>query len=259
MRPAFVDSMNTCCQFCGGAGVLKSGEAVAISALREVHARASLGTAKTIQCKLPVDSANYLINSKRDDIIRLEKVFGIKVQVTGDVKLLPGQFSVETDAPKEPKKEIPREPHRKEAHKEPRKENNRGQRREPKNVPAPEPVPAVEVTEAAPDRDIPHDVVAGAVVGETQQEGLEAVVASPQDLERKKKSQRNRQRNRRRRKRGGQGAAAAAAGATDAPQAEGQEGQGEAVPAAPDNGDHRDNPAPAEERNEDREIPASDE
>jgi ribonuclease E len=229
MRPTFVDTMNTPCQFCGGAGILKSSEAVAISALRDIHAKASSGTAKIIQCKLPVESANYLMNSKRDDIMRLEKVFGINILVTGDLKLLPGQFSVETDAPKEARKEAPKE-NRREPQKEPRKDKRKAPVQEPAGEAALE--TAAETTEAQ----------------------VESGSAGPLALDRKKKSQRNRQRNRRRRKKSGKGERQTAA-ATDNPSSvntllEGRaEGQAETTPSVQDNSHHD---TQAETRQEDQ-------
>ncbi|MBZ0158100.1 MAG: Rne/Rng family ribonuclease [Alphaproteobacteria bacterium] len=144
LRTSYVDSMSTKCLVCGGAGTLRSDEMVAVSALREIHSKLSAGNVKGLICRLPVESANYLINSKRADILALEKAFGIAITVMGDTKLLPGQFALDVEAvkeaPKEPTKEV-----RKEAQQHPRKEQRKeAQRNTPKEPPKETPKEAQE-------------------------------------------------------------------------------------------------------------------
>ena len=101
MRPNYADSMSKKCPVCSGAGVTKSEETVAIAALRDIHTKAAKGNIKGITCRLPVESANYLINTRRDDLVSLEKDFGVRITVLGDTKLLPGQSSLEAEAPED--------------------------------------------------------------------------------------------------------------------------------------------------------------
>ncbi|MCC6347026.1 MAG: Rne/Rng family ribonuclease [Nitrospirales bacterium] len=138
LRPSYVDSMNTKCLVCGGAGILRSDEMVAVSALRELHSKLSAGGVKGLTCRLPVESANYLINTKRSDILALEKSFGIAIVVMGDTKLLPGQFALDVEGLKETQKEAPKEA-RKEAHRTPRKEHRKEAPKEPQTEAAQEP------------------------------------------------------------------------------------------------------------------------
>jgi len=97
MRTAYFDSINKKCPLCLGAGLFKSDEFIALSAMRDMHTKAALGGLKKINYRLPVDSANYLINAKRDDILALEKQFDLKINITADVNVLPGQYSVEVE------------------------------------------------------------------------------------------------------------------------------------------------------------------
>ncbi len=98
LRPTYVDSINRKCTTCSGSGIVKSDEIVAISALRSIHSRLSSGGVKSITCRLPVESSNYLMNMKRDDIIALEKAFDLKVTIVGDTKLLPGQYTLDVES-----------------------------------------------------------------------------------------------------------------------------------------------------------------
>ena len=95
LRSAYIDSMNAACTSCDGAGVVKSDMAVAISALREIHVRASAGVARSITCRMPVESANYLVNTKRGSIVAIEKSFHTTISVVADAKLACGQYSIE--------------------------------------------------------------------------------------------------------------------------------------------------------------------
>lgn len=97
LRPAYFESINRKCEICGGTGIVKSEEVVAISALRDIHTRASRGGIKNITCRLPIESANYLINTKRDEISTIEKEFDVKINIIADSNLLLGQFNIEVE------------------------------------------------------------------------------------------------------------------------------------------------------------------
>ncbi|HWR88826.1 MAG TPA: Rne/Rng family ribonuclease [Dissulfurispiraceae bacterium] len=97
LRPAYHESIHKKCEVCGGAGIVKSEDLVAISAIREIHGKASAGGLKAITCRLPIESVNYLFNTKRDEIDSLEKEFDLQIRVLGDGKMLPGQMSIETE------------------------------------------------------------------------------------------------------------------------------------------------------------------
>lgn len=95
LRSSYLDTMHTACTSCSGAGVVKSDVAVAISALREMHARAATGNVQSITCRIPIESANYLMNLKRGSIVEIEKSFKAAINIIADVKLCGGQYSIE--------------------------------------------------------------------------------------------------------------------------------------------------------------------
>ncbi|MBF0507152.1 MAG: Rne/Rng family ribonuclease [Nitrospirae bacterium] len=97
LRPAYIDTMHTPCASCGGAGIIRSDMAVAIAGLREIHTKASSGGVKSISCRLPVESANYLMNAKRDVIFGFERSFHVTINISGDVNLAAGQYSLEVE------------------------------------------------------------------------------------------------------------------------------------------------------------------
>ncbi|MGD1076224.1 MAG: Rne/Rng family ribonuclease, partial [Thermodesulfovibrionales bacterium] len=97
LRPAYFESINKKCRLCGGEGIVKTEESVAIAALRDIHTKGSMGGIKSITCHVPVESANYLMNRKRDEVSLLEEKLDIQITVLGDQNLLPGQVTIETE------------------------------------------------------------------------------------------------------------------------------------------------------------------
>jgi ribonuclease E len=97
MRTAYIESVNRKCEVCDGTGIVKTAEMVALSASRDIYARASQGGLKNITCRLPVESANYLINARRDEIAAVEKEFGVKVRILAEAKLV-GRYDITVES-----------------------------------------------------------------------------------------------------------------------------------------------------------------
>ncbi len=97
IRSGYSESIYKKCNMCEGTGILKSNELIAVSAIRNIHMRLSKSNINKIRCFLPVEGANYLINNKREDILSLEKSFGVRINVSADITLLPYQFKIEEE------------------------------------------------------------------------------------------------------------------------------------------------------------------
>ena len=91
LRPAFAQAVSRVCETCEGTGVIRSDESIAIAALKNIQARAARGDCDSIACDMPVESMNYLINAKREDLLRIEKDFGVPVTLRAD-NSLSGRF-----------------------------------------------------------------------------------------------------------------------------------------------------------------------
>ncbi len=105
MRTAYFESTSRTCPTCGGLGVMKSPELVAISALRDIHSRLSESGSKEITCRLPLESANYLMNTLRDSLTGMEQEFSARITVLADQTLLPADVLIEGEnAEKQPRK-----------------------------------------------------------------------------------------------------------------------------------------------------------
>ncbi|MBS1234459.1 MAG: Rne/Rng family ribonuclease [Nitrospirae bacterium] len=103
MRTAYFESINRRCESCNGTGIVMTDEMVAITAFREIHTLAAKGGIKGITCKLPVESMNYLINMKRDEIALIEKEDKVSIRLTADTKMFPGQYTMTVDKIEEEK------------------------------------------------------------------------------------------------------------------------------------------------------------
>jgi ribonuclease E len=96
MRPGYFETVNKKCEACGGLGIVRTDEMVALSALREIITAASKGGLQGITCRLPVEGVNYLLNNKRDELWAIEKNCGISLSILADRKLT-GQYEVEQE------------------------------------------------------------------------------------------------------------------------------------------------------------------
>jgi len=98
LRTAYSESTYEKCPACEGAGVLKTGETLALAAFRDIEMRAGKGGAEKIACRLPVGSANYLMNTKRKELLDMEKDSNIKIDIIGDPSLPPGQYALDINS-----------------------------------------------------------------------------------------------------------------------------------------------------------------
>ena len=69
-------------------------KAAALSALRGIHARLAQKQMNQVTCSLPVESANFLMNAKRNEITMLEQEFKTTITILADRNALPGQFTL---------------------------------------------------------------------------------------------------------------------------------------------------------------------
>jgi ribonuclease E len=105
MRTAYFEATSRTCPTCGGAGVLKSPDLVAMSALRDMHSQLSRGGLKALTCRLPVESANYLMNNLKDSLSAIETEFSVRIVVLADPSLPPGEVSIKAEKIKSEEKE----------------------------------------------------------------------------------------------------------------------------------------------------------
>ena len=109
MRMTYHESTYKKCPACSGKGSIKTDEMLALSVMREIHAKAAVESTKAVICRMPVASANRLANDKRGELAGLEKEFKIKIEIVSDPALQPGQYEVDVEKEKpapEPEKQV---------------------------------------------------------------------------------------------------------------------------------------------------------
>lgn len=82
------------CDHCRGRGMVKSVEMMALFYLRRIHTGASRKPIVRIDCKFPLDVAQYLLNNKRQEIMELEEKYSTKVIITADPTLKPSEHDI---------------------------------------------------------------------------------------------------------------------------------------------------------------------
>jgi ribonuclease E len=95
IRPAVAGRSFIACGNCGGSGLVKSTEAAALAVLRKIQAGLAKGGCLQVKVELPDEVATYLLNQKRAELFRLEKQYGLKIQISGQPGLPSHQFNLE--------------------------------------------------------------------------------------------------------------------------------------------------------------------
>jgi ribonuclease E len=97
LKPALQDETSLPCPHCKGQGLIRSKESLGLTVLRKIQAAAVKGNLLTAKAKVPLEAANYLLNEKRDRLLKLEQEYGIRVHVEGDATLTGSLFNLVFD------------------------------------------------------------------------------------------------------------------------------------------------------------------
>ena len=94
LRPSLDDSAYGICRNCSGIGKVRSTESLALSVLRLVGEEARKEKTKSVIADIPSDTANYLLNEKREWINDIEEREGIDVVLKANPDLSSVNFSI---------------------------------------------------------------------------------------------------------------------------------------------------------------------
>jgi ribonuclease E len=89
IRPSLKKSIFTDCPACGGAGVVKTPESMAIEVIRLLMLASQNQRVTSITVTVATEVANYINNRKRKDLMHLESEGKLTVQVLGEKGVLP--------------------------------------------------------------------------------------------------------------------------------------------------------------------------
>ncbi len=94
-------SYNTC-PVCDGHGLIKNIEASALAALRRLQTRSTRNDIGRVRLTLAPDVASWLLNHKREEILNLERQWGVHVEIASKESMLRHESHYETFVREEP-------------------------------------------------------------------------------------------------------------------------------------------------------------
>lgn len=83
------------CPHCQGRGVVRSVETLALAYLRHIQTGLAQKNVIKVQCRLPMEVAQYLLNKKRQDLADLETRYGIEIVVEPDPAMMPAEKDIQ--------------------------------------------------------------------------------------------------------------------------------------------------------------------
>jgi len=103
MGTSFYDILLKGCDLCGGTGVVPTQDAATVRLMRKLHnelSKEGREAGKEVSVRVAPGLLETLLNQKRDDINRLEKLCGGKVAFHADPALAASSFQIENEAAK---------------------------------------------------------------------------------------------------------------------------------------------------------------
>ena len=95
LRPSLQSSSYVACHRCSGMGVVRSTEATALAYLRKIWLELSRGEANQVHGYFAKEVADYLLNKKRAEIIKLESRYSANIHIEGSQEITPGEGKLE--------------------------------------------------------------------------------------------------------------------------------------------------------------------
>lgn len=94
IRPSIEYGTYEPCKHCHGKGIIPSTETLGLSVLRKLSLETLKEDIKTVTSVVPADVADYLLNSKRREILDLELRRNLSIIIAGDRMMIPGQSKI---------------------------------------------------------------------------------------------------------------------------------------------------------------------
>jgi ribonuclease E len=95
IRFGVVESSTHKCPICDGTGLVRSTESLALMIMRHIEDHVLRKQGQSINVRLPVEVALYILNFKRDTLSQLEARNNLSITITADGKMTGHQFAIE--------------------------------------------------------------------------------------------------------------------------------------------------------------------
>ncbi|MCP3177032.1 Rne/Rng family ribonuclease [Desulfuromonas sp. KJ2020] len=94
IKAALAEGTYNTCPHCHGTGRIKSVETQAIAFLRKVYGGIARGQIDRIEGEVPLEVATYLLNSKREELLELERSRNVSITIKGKPDLIAGEVEL---------------------------------------------------------------------------------------------------------------------------------------------------------------------
>ncbi|MGV6800629.1 MAG: Rne/Rng family ribonuclease [bacterium] len=106
-RSGIVDGTTSQCPTCQGSGAVRSHEMAALRILRAIEEDAVKSKVANISASTSIEVALFILNNKRDWLVRIEESYGITILVEADSSKAGDQYSIEKHGPSREKPNKP--------------------------------------------------------------------------------------------------------------------------------------------------------
>ncbi len=83
------------CEHCKGRGVVRSVETLALAYLRRIQAGVTHRNVIGVECRMPLDVAQYLLNKKRGELGEMETRYKVNIDITADPTMNPTEEDIQ--------------------------------------------------------------------------------------------------------------------------------------------------------------------
>jgi len=94
LRTGVLEASTHICPMCDGAGVVRSVPSAALAAIRGLEEEAVRGRASILTLRAANDVAVYILNRKRAEVVEIEDRYGVRIEVTPDLSLVPPHYEI---------------------------------------------------------------------------------------------------------------------------------------------------------------------
>ena len=94
IKAALAEGSYNICPHCEGTGRIKSAEAQGVAFMRKVLAGVVKGQIGRVEGELPLNVATYLLNSRREELLEMERSHKLAIVIKGNPDFLPGQMEL---------------------------------------------------------------------------------------------------------------------------------------------------------------------
>ena len=99
LKASIISKSSIKCPSCHGTGNVKSPELVALETLRKIQSAVVVGKIRTVNVRMSPSPALFLLNNKKDELVRLESEHDARILVLADGRLTPDEVEFEMGPP----------------------------------------------------------------------------------------------------------------------------------------------------------------